>query len=247
MIADQKLIVLLNNLEEYFGYEIKKRIMPPDHQALARCSISFIEEKWVLLYIPNTKVTQSMLCHELMHLVLFIEGFPVFCIVGIWEYTDTRNQILHMLCNLILHINVWNLTKHYGFDESYDYEGDIISLLIPQIKNGTLSLFRDTNIEVVFVGRACYIAQALLCPINSDLKNQIAVFSELYMKNEYQMAIAICKVFDRYNSLSPNDCIAILNEIFNIINVPHEIVKIIFPEKTIPDFRKRLFVSTNQN
>jgi hypothetical protein len=247
MLTAPKLIVLLDSIEEYFGYKIEKRIMPTNHQALARCSISFIEEKWILLYIPNTQVSQSTLCHELMHLVLFIEGFPAFRIAEIWEYTDTRNQILHMLCNLILHVDVWNLTKHYGFNESHDYESDIINLLIPQIKNGTLSLFRDINIEVVFVGRTCYIAQALLCPINSDIKNQIAIFSELYMKNEYQMAITICKVFDKYNPLGPDDCIRILNEILDIINAPHEIVQIVFPEKSTPDFRRRFFVLPNQN
>jgi hypothetical protein len=152
-----------------------------------------------------------------------------------------------MLCNLILHINVWNLTKYYGFDESLDYEGDIVNLLISQIKNRTLSLFGETSLEVVFVGRACYIAQALLCPINSNIKNQIIIFSELYMKNEYQMALTICKVFDEYHSLSPNDCIEILNKILDIINAPHEIVQIIFPEKTIPDFRKRFLISPNQD
>jgi hypothetical protein len=246
MIIDQKLIVLIDSIEEYFGYKIEKRIMPTDHQSLARCSIALIEEKWVLLYIPNTQISQSTLCHELMHLVLFIEGFPAFRIAEFWKHTDIRNQILHMLCNLILHVDVWNLTKHYGFDESHDYESDIINLLIPQIKNGTLSLFGETNLEVVFVGRACYIAQSLLCPINSDIKNKIVVFSEVYMKNEYKMAIAICKVFDEYHSLSPNDYIGILNKILDIINAPHEIVQIVFPERFIPNFRKRFLIPINQ-
>jgi hypothetical protein len=143
LIADSRLLSILAVIEEYLGYKIETAPMPQDHKALAACSLHLENNKFILLYIEDELPLQETICHELMHIVLSIEGYPAFRFINLffWYPTEYRTQIVTMLSNLVLHIEVWKLTDTLGFNEQNYYS---LTELIRRIESSIL--FQDAHL-----------------------------------------------------------------------------------------------------
>lgn len=125
-------------------------------------------DKWTLLYIPELQQGEATFCHELMHLVLWIEGYPAFSFDEKWTYLNTQREVIYMLSNLVLHINVWNMTYQYGFDEKADYK---IADLIKSVQEDSPPACIDPGILLAV--SSSFLAQGLLMPASSEEKQEL--------------------------------------------------------------------------
>ncbi|MGL4982394.1 MAG: hypothetical protein ACRC4W_06045 [Treponemataceae bacterium] len=161
-VTDEKLLQILAIIEDELGYQITAEPMSEDHSKSSYASIAIGVRGAILLYPSHQKPAQETLCHELMHVVLWLEGYNL--VVGITEEIDYIIEIKNTIASLVLHQEIWKMTKELGFNEEKLLDP---SLLINQINNhhqeSLLTNFRTTS----------RIAQALLSPISKQKKEQV--------------------------------------------------------------------------
>ena len=134
-ITDQRLHKALDEVESWMGYVIPAVPMPLQHQEYARGSMKFNEEtgSFEFLYIANEPLNQAGCCHELAHLMLWINGAVIkydysLPIPAIF-YTPTIRLFLHEIWLYMQHVPVFNFVKGLGYDEIPDYASHAPSLV----------------------------------------------------------------------------------------------------------------------
>jgi len=226
LITDAKLEKILDKIEETLGYKIQAKIMPAEHRELASCSINIENNIFSFWYIDEDIPIQQTLCHELIHIVLFLEGYPAFILNDpSWETWQYRTQIVSMLSNLVLHIEVWKITDALGFRE-HDYYH--LYDLLAAVENLTLCV-KALDPRITLHGQAAYLAQGLLSPAEEGIKTKVRLAAMEKMPRALELADAICLVFDKYLPLSPQACVSALGDILDIIGCPREILLPVFP------------------
>jgi hypothetical protein len=232
-IANEKLIFLLREIENFLGYKIKAEIMPPEDRVYVRMAVSKRDE-WTLLYIPELPQGEATFCHELMHLVLWIEGYPAFTFEENWTYLNLQRAVIYMLSNLVLHINVWNMTYQYGFDEKAEYK---ITDLIKSVLEDSPPAWIDPGILLAV--SSSYLTQGLLMPARPEEKQELRGIAAKKIPNSLKFADSMISTLHKFFPLTPESTIKALQALFDIINVPKGIINPIFSERIAPDFRAR--------
>lgn len=75
-IHHKKIAYLLNEIDSYLGYHIQAIPMHPLESAYRQCGVQLVDGKWTFQYVPGDIPSQDIICHELMHIVLSIQGWP---------------------------------------------------------------------------------------------------------------------------------------------------------------------------
>lgn len=234
LLTNNKLIYLLDEIESKLG-PIHIGEMSREHSEIARCSMSWYPEKgWHLLVPRNIPPSQSTICHELAHLVLLIEGWPIFIINNLIQHRTPEYETFSMLTNLILHIDVWDIVKKMGYDELQDYRPGLESL-INDIDNK--SIFNLTHPDLMTSFRAAYIAQALLGPKDDELIIKLEYTSIKSMPTEFELAQDIVDIFQKYVPLNPEKCLDCFSEVLRKLNLNTELFKAITNPVLERDFR----------
>ena len=234
-IANEKLIFLLYEIENFLGYKIKASVMPSEHRKYARLSVSKNEDnKWTLHYIPDLPQGEATFCHELMHLVLWIEGYPGFLFDERWISLNLQREIIYMLSNLVLHINVWNMTYQYGFDESNDYK---IEDLIKSVREDTPP--PNVQTDILLAVSSSMLAQGLLMPATAEEKQELRDVATKKILNSLKYADLMISTLHQFFPLTPESTINALQALFDVIHAPKGIINPIFSEHIVPDFRVR--------
>lgn len=216
LLTDIKLVNLVNEIEKLLG-PIGLDEMEDIHKETALCSVtSNLDGGWILLIDSNRELPQSLICHELAHLILVIEGWPGFTVSDSIPKRTNEYEVLSMLSNLILHIDVWDIVKKMGFDENVNYLSGQQGLL-SKIKDATL--FSHARSTLVDSFRAAYIAQSLLGTGTNEYKEQIAFFADRTMPNALKLAKEVVKTVKDSQPLTAESCPDVLLKIFNIINI----------------------------
>jgi len=240
ILINPRLLNILSAIESVFGYSITCEEMPLERQNNAICSIvSDQNGQWVLQRISAEPACDATICHELSHLILLLEGWPGFGLNLNLPPWDFRVQTLSMLANLALHVEVWPLVKFLGFDETPVYQ-DVEKVLIPQVKDQTLPQRDDIPPPAIQDVRAAYIAQGLLCPVGQDIKDQLRAAAHHTMPQALEAADSMCQAFEKRKPLAPLSCQEALHEVFAIIGAQKEILRVLFSDIVIPDFRGRI-------
>ncbi|MFS1582929.1 MAG: hypothetical protein ACL7AY_09005 [Candidatus Arsenophonus phytopathogenicus] len=237
LITDKKLLFLLDEIEVILG-PVSLGIMPQEQRVLARCSMQFNSGKgWTLLHIPESETSQATLCHELAHLVLLIEGWPVFLIDSHLPASDYLIQTVSMLKNLVLHIDVWKIVKNLGFDEKPDYKTEI-DYLISQVQESHLLI--DALPTEILHFRTAYLAQGLLCPSELETRTQLHNAASCTMPKALELAGSIIQVFERLSPLSQQLSAEALSEICGLLQIHRGILIASWPDILEQNFRSRI-------
>lgn len=243
LITDAFLMSFLDTLEATLGYTIGCAEMSKEKQEFARCSVSFTsEQKWILLYIDDAPPSQATLCHELVHILMWTEGWPAF-ILRQEEMNPNDiayhgwNGTLQMLTCLILHIDLWKSVKDFGFDETEDYDS-LGTNFLPKVVD--CDFF---NYLPPLIGRsiqAVHIAEGLLCPARDELKSLLRSAAIRTMPQALELADSICAVFEKHKPLSPQNCDVAFREVLKLINVPDHVIFTVYPDETYDGLRSSL-------
>lgn len=203
--TNSRLLTLLQTIEDTLGQGIHATLIPEKHNLVAEgYSVNISGEIPTFLYTPGKKVPEDILCHELMHLVLYIEGFPGFGIPTFIEEDQVEYQVLSMVYHISLHLKVWELTEKFGFSESSRYDSNIMAELIPRVEARVL-LTGDWP-ELVRAGVATYLANGLLCPCAEATKARLREAAKKSYPQFVELTDAICQVYEKSLPLSPKSC-----------------------------------------
>ncbi len=218
-ITNSRLLTLLQTIEDTLGHEIYATPIPEKHNLVAEgYSVNISGEIPTLLYTPGKKIPEDILCHELMHLVLYIEGFPGFGIPTFIEENHADYQILSMVYHISLHLKVWELTEKFGFSERERYDSNISAELIPAVE--ARSLFAGIWPEMVRAGVAIYLANGLLCPCAEATKARLREAAKKSYPQFVELTDTICQVYEKSLPLSPRSCCEGVLAVLRLIGAP---------------------------
>lgn len=213
------LLLLLKSIEEALGYEIFASPMSEQHNLVAEgCSINILNDIPTFLYTLGLKIPEDILCHELMHIVLYIEGFPGFGIINFLTEEHADYQILSMVYHISLHLKVWELTEKFGFSESARYDSNISTELIPAVE--AKNLFIGCYPEIVRAGVATYLANGFLCPCAKETKGRLREAATKSYPQFVALADAICLTYEKSLPLSPKSCCEAVLTVLGLIGAP---------------------------
>ncbi|HHW7209483.1 TPA: hypothetical protein ACU15Y_002577 [Escherichia coli] len=236
LLTDEKLINLVDEIEKHLG-SISVGQMSEEQNEIARCSMAYSSDAgWTLLTSARDSLTPPTICHELAHLVLVIEGWPIFSVHDSIPHRTPEYEVLKMLSNLIQHIDVWDIVRGCGFDETTDYTPGLEQLIMDIEGN---NMFNSCRPELITSFRAAYIAQALLGPSTETLINRLESSASRTMPEALSLAQNVVNIFNRYKPLDPQKCIECFTEVLYALNLAHRFLTLHTTTTIESNFRSR--------
>lgn len=237
------IIELAAIIETKLGKKIPIGIMPSERRERAACSVVWDRsmDGFRLLYIPDNLPSDVLLCHELVHIILSIEGFPDLSMPAAWRQLDPwYPDMVSYAFNTALHLEVWSLGALLGFSESERFDDAIKRNMIPQIERG--ELFNYLSEDKRTVQTFYHLLAALLSPAPEATKKKLQQVSEQAMPIISAHVQGLCKICCDMLPLSIENFFDISEKFFAPLNIPQNGV---FPEYHIlspdPDFRNFVF------
>lgn len=240
-LKNKRLLLLYNQLQK-IGITVKPLAQTPEHAKNAACSTISIDielDTWGMTVIDNQEITDEIILHELIHLILFYEGFPV---VGIpqWLAGTWEGDMLQFIQNMVLHLEVWRLTEKLGFSESSRYNLDTHTLIIQKMqKNEFLTDRHDPHCREF--ERVVYIANGMLSPVNSGMRRALRETAKRVHPQEYQQAHQLSELCHNAMPLTPESVVPLLGQIIAPLQLPKESLPVVHACTPHPKLRNRLF------
>lgn len=241
-VSDKKLLDLLSDIEVALGYKIEAIQIMEQHKSQAVMSCIFGEDKkWRLAIDKKEPANQDALCHEFMHFVLWLEGWPVFYVNNLVR-DEFLCAALDRLKNLILHIDLWGLVRSYGFNDECAYNFD---QLIEGVMRYTPNPKSDSRL--VLAMNSIDLAQGLLQPGPEDKK--IALRNAAFQKDRLALGNAdvIISLFQNLLPLNPARCVFAAQKALGIVGLPDDLLLPEYTDRIFPNFREQIFAGIDRN
>lgn len=235
LINNDKLHQILDIIEENLQYEIKSEPMHSDAEITTNGGIYRrpSDNHWTLLVHSKVNMNQSMICHELMHVALWLDGYPIFTFNRKYQrpdHLDPYMVLANMLRNLVAHIKVWELTTLLGFDEGEFYSNEISTKFIPDVENNVFFDPVPVSPELNLFGGGAFLAQGLLCPAREPVKQLLRHAAHKSSPAVLILADIIAEVVrDKYAPICAQSFAPALSDALHIVGLP--------PDMWMPSFR----------
>jgi len=204
-----------------------------------QCAVCHIyKKKWEFLYGKNWKQTDSDIFHELTHISLCIEGWPIA--KHIPYRADYTKYTIERMWNLAYHTKIWEREKRCGFSQKERVTDELKEYVIPEYQDHNTVQKSYYGLEDQDYGwklryRVIYLASVLLSPVQIDHKNHLRT---LLINNlpqpVYQQVDSICEVFVEHSQSFPQSLEIALGEVLKIIKSPLERLEIV-PDDELPE------------
>jgi hypothetical protein len=124
-IQDRKLHSILTAIETHLGYTISAVILPKNMHKTHGAAVGIENGKWQFQYNPGDYPSHATLCHEMMHVILSIEGWHVWQIFPF--VPDGYFEILSYDFALTLpqHFCINRRVEVLGYMEREEFEKDM--------------------------------------------------------------------------------------------------------------------------
>jgi hypothetical protein len=215
---DKRLLDFLEAIEGHVGYSIPAKAT----DYAVRCAVQYTrEKKWVFLYKPNIEYLDEDIFHELMHICLAIEGWPLL-MEGGYCYDSARNTVLSFW-NLAQHMRIWERGKCCGFPEEEFWNDQITNEAIPLYESPDrvqLAYSRLAGHEEGWLLRhqVIQLAGALLSPARIGHKNHLRkLLIDSLPKPVFEQAASVYEVYAGLWQSFPRGLEAALEEVLKII------------------------------
>lgn len=215
LLTDARLLSLTNEIEAHLG-PIGIGEMEPAHREIAMCSMSYDNGNWSLLIDPTREIDQALICHELAHLILIIEGWPALSIATSIPERTPHYEVLSMLKNLMLHIDVWDIVKKMGFNEIPAYYPELLNLC-DDIENSRMKHSAYPELQTPI--RAAFIAQALLGPCPDETRARIIESAKITMPEALDSATRAISAIKSHCPLDRKKCLQGLVDLMNELEI----------------------------
>jgi hypothetical protein len=200
-------------------------------------SISNITKEFELWYIEEELQNQAVYCHELAHVVIWIDGAPSAYTVG---PVSIRDEHTRRAWELVSHISVWHFVKEMGFDEA-PVHTPCIECCIRAISQG---IFHSGVFPGFVIPRqALDLAFALAGPATEAARDRLRSAARDMFPKALELAESIVAHFESRPCLSPQEYTDALIRLLRLLKTPTEGLKPSFVDKTAPGFRSRILAA----
>jgi hypothetical protein len=230
LINNIKLHSILNTIENTLGYQINAEAMPEENEKFAAGSINYNLnlQQWIFLYKASNKFDQTTICHELMHLVLLFEGWPLIFNKSnpeIFYYYTTK-----LLIELPHHIEVWNLVNKLGFEQNnFNY---VLDKTIYDISTFHFHSYTDC------IPETANIVQSLLCPANTSKKLLLRNIAEIHLPEALRSADIIIQIINEYSPDFPKSSVDAVFSILKFLNIDYQYIDVKHFDIINPNYRQ---------
>jgi hypothetical protein len=104
---DEKILAFIDIVEKQLGYQIPISTLTEYQFKRMPCGVQRRDGKWIFCYYPGESYTSSLLCHELLHIVLVIEGWPYILVHNYAHGSHDTTYITDIISSLFLHAEIW--------------------------------------------------------------------------------------------------------------------------------------------
>ena len=229
---------ILDEIENHLGYSISSAPMPFGLPGKPDAAVDVYNGKWLFLYHPGKQPSQTTLCHELMHIILGIEGWPLWA---------SHESIEDGSADENLHDRAIYFPQHVVINARYHIVKSIILGEQRQAKDNSappLPLEIVTQVKL----HALVAAEIMLSPPDT--------YSCSFDRNELQrdypqswkLADSICREVEIHRPLDRQSGVALVYKIFETLSLPKEILRPL-PSGTPydPQFFDRMLVKIGNN
>lgn len=250
-VIDQKLHKALDTVESWIGYAVPAAPMPLQIQDGSRCRMHLNKQTglYELLFIENEPQNQATYCHELAHLVIWLNGAvtrydildPIPMVL--WHQTPYIRHFLETIWEYMQHVPTFELVKDLGYDEVPNYTS---------VTTGLIKLIRQNQLFPVIDAisfdpqqdqircQASALVQGLALPMAEETRCALRNIAEERLPQSLELADAILAALGPRSLLGPQEYLEYLLEIYHIAGLPRADLRPSFVDKTDPSFRSRI-------
>jgi hypothetical protein len=249
LISSPRLHKILDAVELKLGAKIGLETMNPERRRLiTHTSCAIFEDRrengFTLAYIPEKTPSDVMLCHEIAHVVLCVEGFPNLRIPEMLIKYPSLFEMAHYIFNTLLHLEIWALGEQLGFSEAEQYDLDIRQKLIPNIESGYFNRLsiNERCLRVFYLLLASFLSPAPDCT-----KNLLQAVSDKNFPDIAAQVHVSCELCRSTLPLKPEAFPELFHEVLSRLRFDSKILSlknnILHPE---PNFRTRILEVARQ-
>ena len=252
-ISDSGLHKALDVVESWVGYTIPATPMPLQIQEVSRCRMHLNEDTGLfeLLFIKEEPQSQAVYCHELSHLIVWINGAVIKYdfmppIPGVFFFPPVR-FFNEQIWSYMQHIPVFKLVEELGYDEIFDYT-PVVESLISCIQQNLL--FPDMDARSFAPGKEQVLCQAgeivkhLSFPVAGETRDALRKAAREIIPQSLKLADTILSTLGPRTLLGPQEYQEYLSEIHRIAGLPRANLQFSFLNKTSLDFRSNIIKAT---
>ena len=166
---DDSLSSTITRIEERLG-----KILAKHSDKVEICEVQRNHKsEWIFWYRQDREYSCGDIFHELMHLSMWIEGWPI---VRADAYaTENGKTVATSLINLTHHVEIWEREKRCGFSQEMRWNGIIENEILPtKDKYRVWNEERDgVDVERTAQNWLIQLSGALLSPASASLGNHL--------------------------------------------------------------------------
>jgi hypothetical protein len=191
--TDPKILAILNIIEQKLDYEIRSDPLSLVQKRMVNFGVQFKNGKWIFLVPEDRHISQSTLCHELMHICMAIEGFPGTRLSLDIKPASPEHAIYFILFNTILHIFVFERVSLLGFDNDIaEHTQEVKDVFLPQLRQ--CLLFQGVREPLRTNLTAVTLAQILTQPLPSMIHQDVIQTAQQEAPNALKRTLQIQEV-----------------------------------------------------
>lgn len=250
-VVDKKLHKALDAVESWVGYAIPASPMPLQVQDVSLCRMHLNKQTglYELLFIENEPQYQATYCHELAHLVIWLNGAvicydfldPIHRVFGL--QTPYLKHFLRTIWDYMQHVPVFEFVKDFGYNEVPNYTsvttGFIKLMLQDQLFPVIDAISFDPQQDQIRC-QASALVQCLALPMAEETRDALKKVAQEKIPQSLELADAILSALGQRTLLGMQEYQEYLLEIYQIARLPRANLLFSFAYKADPNFRSRI-------
>lgn len=232
----RKMAILLEAVEKALGYPVRALPLNRESSGLYEVASNINSDGyWELRVLPGATVNENILCHELMHMVLSLEGWPIHLMHERISSNSWERLVITQIFHNLAHSLIWPRVSALGYLN--EEEKEFLNLLHPSYLKNLYSHYPQA-------GRSRLISNilqsVLLFPMNETAKTQILEKASRECPAAMALAEKADKAMSRFLPLTPQSYVMALETNLSVLSMPRDSLRHVFPNKVHSGFFERL-------
>ena len=248
-VTDPRLHKALDEVESWVGYAISAVPTPLHYRERACCSMHQNQEtgRFELWFIPEEHYEQSVYCHEMAHLILWINGAVTkYHFTGqppMVFFTPPIRHFSQIIWEYMQHVPVFSLVKELKYDEIPFYSPVVASFIELIRQNQFYPSMGVPSFDPVKDQMRCQagaLTQCLALPMAEETRYALRNIALETMPRSLELADAMLSALGRRSLLGKQEYEEYLLEIYHIVELPRVGLRPSFLNKIDLSFRSRI-------
>jgi hypothetical protein len=236
-IKDPKLAVILERLEIWWNKRIVAVPMPAVSRTMLIAALQWVNNAWQFQYRPDTPPTQETICHELMHLVLATEGWPIWIRPDGIPTGSPEHRIFNAAMNISQHAKVYKMVSDLRYSERAAHDPDIRSMVDLLLEG---RYFHDLPPKQQTDLTTLYSVESLISHASRPRKRELRRILEKMNPKALERASAIVLYLETHQQHGAQENASVLQNILDIIQWQRGNPQPVFPDISDPGLFARM-------